>query len=169
MLDFPPMSPTTDRPDAEVGQGILLGDGLQDRRDEPIQRRLTFVPVDRRTSAERPAPVRRFSQERQPERGKGDQPHQCVTSGGTLPVADPRRGGYHVPTGDRTSDPRIWSSSARLASVIIAGFLVIVSLRPAPADEGQSAPQRDDAVRRHGLDPSSPLEFRVKYELAVRA
>ena len=49
----------------------------------------------------------------------------------------------------------------RLASVIIAGFLVIVAVRPAPADEGQSAPQQDDAVRRHGLDPASPLESRV--------
>jgi hypothetical protein len=50
----------------------------------------------------------------------------------------------------------------RLASVIIAGFLVIVSVRPAPADDGQSAPQRDETVRRHGLDPASPLESRVK-------
>ena len=50
----------------------------------------------------------------------------------------------------------------RLASVFIAGFLVVVSVRPAPTEEGQSAPQRDDAVRRHGLDTASPLESRVK-------
>ena len=87
-----------------------------------------------------------------------------VTSGGTLPVADPPRGGYHVPTGDRTSDPGSGVQAVRLASAIIAGFLIFVSVRPSRRpNEGRSRlPQRDDAVRRHGLDPASPLESRVK-------
>jgi hypothetical protein len=49
----------------------------------------------------------------------------------------------------------------RRASVSIAGFLVIVSIRPARADDSQSAAQRNDALSRPGLDAASPLESRV--------
>jgi hypothetical protein len=44
--------------------------------------------------------------------------------------------------------------------LFIAGLLVFVPVWPAPADDDPG--QRADAVRRHGLDPASPLESRVK-------
>jgi hypothetical protein len=50
----------------------------------------------------------------------------------------------------------------RLPSLFIAGWLVFVSVWPAPADDDPSPAQRADAVRRHGLDPASPLESRIK-------
>jgi hypothetical protein len=50
----------------------------------------------------------------------------------------------------------------RLPSLFIAGLLVFVSVWPAPAEDDPSPAQRADAVRRHGLDPASPLESRVK-------
>jgi hypothetical protein len=48
----------------------------------------------------------------------------------------------------------------RLPSRFIAGLFVLVSVRPAPADDDPA--QRADAIRRHGLDPASTLESRVK-------
>jgi hypothetical protein len=39
---------------------------------------------------------------------------------------------------------------------------VFLSVGPAPADDEPSPAQRADAARRHGLDPASPLESRVK-------
>jgi hypothetical protein len=51
----------------------------------------------------------------------------------------------------------------RLPSPFIAGLLVFVTGGPAPGmtDDAPTA-QRAEAVRRHGLDPTSPLESRVK-------
>jgi hypothetical protein len=46
--------------------------------------------------------------------------------------------------------------TARLPSPFIAGVLVIASGWPAPGDDEPPPPQRADAVRRHGLDPTSP-------------
>jgi hypothetical protein len=47
---------------------------------------------------------------------------------------------------------------------LIAGLLVFVSGWPAPAmtDDAPPPAQRADALRRHGLDPTTPLESRVK-------
>ncbi len=52
----------------------------------------------------------------------------------------------------------------RLTSPFIAGLLVFVFrwTTPALTDDAPSPAQRADAVRRHGLDPTSPLESRVK-------
>ena len=50
----------------------------------------------------------------------------------------------------------------RLASVIMAGFLVIVSVRPSPADERQSGPQRDAPSVSIGSTRHLRLESRVK-------
>ncbi len=49
-------------------------------------------------------------------------------------------------------------------STFIAGLLVIVSGWPTPSmtDEAPTPAQRADAVRRHGLDPTTPLESRVR-------
>jgi hypothetical protein len=52
----------------------------------------------------------------------------------------------------------------RLLSPFIAGLLVSAPGWPAPGmtDDDPPPAQRADAFRRHGLDPTSPLESRVK-------
>jgi hypothetical protein len=59
----------------------------------------------------------------------------------------------------RSGEPTV-----RRASPLIVGFIVFVSGGPARAMTADDPPpaQRADAVRRHGLDPTSPLESRVK-------
>src|SRR5260370_33250011 len=80
------------------------------------------------------------------------------------PVANPPRGGYHLSPGRRMGDPRSGERAVRLPSPFIAGLLLSISGWPAQAmtDDAPPPEQRADAVRRHGLDPTSPLESRVK-------
>ncbi len=59
---------------------------------------------------------------------------------------------------------RIGEPTVRLPLPFIAGLVVLVSgwTTPAMTDDAPSPAQRADALRRHGLDPTSPLESRVK-------
>jgi hypothetical protein len=83
----------------------------------------------------------------------------CPLSSALCPV---RRAG--VSKSDRQSQIKGEWNRMRLPLPFIACFLVFVMGWPAPGmtADAPSPAQRADAARRHGLDPTSPLDSRVK-------